>query len=192
MSENLYLAHHGVKGMKWGVRNADTLAKYSGRSISSQRIASANAKLHANVGKPVSGSPRRSPAPSGRTTPSTGSPKTPNQVRMEKILASRSNYTDFLVKDTARTVAKLGRTMSTSLYSQQQKTQLGMQLTGHVLNNMGGIAYANMGAVAGGALGAYAVSKAIEFGRDYHAKRKNGEQQPSYSKSHSRQGRRLQ
>lgn len=25
-----YLEHHGIKGMKWGVRNAETLAKYAG------------------------------------------------------------------------------------------------------------------------------------------------------------------
>lgn len=29
--ENEYLAHHGVKGMKWGVRNAETLRKYGDR-----------------------------------------------------------------------------------------------------------------------------------------------------------------
>lgn len=29
--ENKYLAHHGVKGMKWGVRSAETLRKYGDR-----------------------------------------------------------------------------------------------------------------------------------------------------------------
>lgn len=29
--ENEYLAHHGVKGMKWGVRKAETLRKYGDR-----------------------------------------------------------------------------------------------------------------------------------------------------------------
>ena len=27
--ENNYLAHHGVKGQKWGVRNAETAARYA-------------------------------------------------------------------------------------------------------------------------------------------------------------------
>ncbi len=32
-----YLAHHGVMGMKWGVRNAETQAKYAGKSGSATR-----------------------------------------------------------------------------------------------------------------------------------------------------------
>ena len=38
-----YLAHHGVKGMRWGVRNAETLARYAGgkgKSSVGQKIAS--------------------------------------------------------------------------------------------------------------------------------------------------------
>jgi hypothetical protein len=32
-----YLSHHGVKGMKWGVRNAETKAKYSGGGFKQRR-----------------------------------------------------------------------------------------------------------------------------------------------------------
>ena len=39
-----YLAHHGVKGMKWGVRNEETQRKYAGGSGLFRRSPSQNAK----------------------------------------------------------------------------------------------------------------------------------------------------
>lgn len=44
-----YLSHHGVKGMKWGVRNAETIARYSRqakRSVSTQVDANSFNKIN--------------------------------------------------------------------------------------------------------------------------------------------------
>lgn len=49
----LYLAHHGIKGMHWGVWNADTRARYSGgkRHIKTSTKESVGASKTANVEK---------------------------------------------------------------------------------------------------------------------------------------------
>ena len=45
-----YLAHHGVKGMKWGVWNAETASRYSG-GRGHRAIARANKKVNKAFGK---------------------------------------------------------------------------------------------------------------------------------------------
>lgn len=54
--ENEYLAHHGVKGMKWGVRNAETLRKYGvgGKSASKNKAGVVSAiKARREASKPT-------------------------------------------------------------------------------------------------------------------------------------------
>lgn len=49
-----YLAHHGVMGMKWGVRNAETQAKYAGgtgRAARKQDLRNSRYKQSSNIDK---------------------------------------------------------------------------------------------------------------------------------------------
>ena len=156
--QNTYLCHYGVKGMKWGVRKDRAI---SGRRVVSgthKRLSSAHGNSHAPKHTYVQG------AGWGyyQTTPNLNHAPSANEARINKIMASRSSYTDFLIRDIGRTSRKLHASMRTNLYSQEQKIQIGQQMTGRIMSDIGGITMANAGSIAGAAAAAYLVSAAVE------------------------------
>lgn len=50
---NSYITHHGIKGMKWGIRNADTLRRYSGGTKSPRKKASLLDRFRQKAKKPT-------------------------------------------------------------------------------------------------------------------------------------------
>lgn len=169
--QNLYLCHHGVKGMKWGVRH-DPVS--TGRSLA-ERARSSYAKMHSNVGKNLSVANRVSskrPASEGTLTAVAGKlqfAKTDNiplaqspGFNDQRIMAYYTDRIGYLAKENGRIFAKLQRSMATNLYSPEQKIAVGQQLIGQMANNTMTMAFGTLAGQAAVLAGAALVTAAIK------------------------------
>ena len=190
--QNLYLAHYGVKGMKWGVRKdrgphlsnwqfhpgakRPSVSKY--RPGSNARIDNAVNKFKEWYNQPHGAKPsnRKRPGHGARKvwinglgegyTPTSLSnpfekPSVAQTIIQNHINSWNANAVGYTLNELGRTTAKLRRTMRTNLYSPEAKIQLGMQMTGKMLGDVGGLVFNTPQGQAAVAIGAAAVTAAV-------------------------------